>query len=182
MRIGYITVQSLPNEMKIETLKWSFDQAYLLKNADLTDDPFSSQRSLMTLMEGLKVTQLSVLGDWTYIETSSGDLARGFIKSNNLGHGQLFNLEDQSEGLVEGILNLTSDYQFNLDMTTITLENAPSYFILTSLDNKVLGKAMAVEPLHYELQGTLTKEVTCVRFVPVYNDGTYGDELFNIAW
>lgn len=64
------------------------------------------------------------------------------------------------------------------------MKNAPLSFLLTDENNQPLGEATTFKnkPGNYEMQGELPENVTCICFIPVYSDGSRGEELFNIAW
>jgi len=49
------------------------------EDATLTDDPLYSRASLKWLPAGTTVNYLCRMGNWAYIETTSGTRARGFV-------------------------------------------------------------------------------------------------------
>ncbi len=85
MRIGYIKAEALEGAMNAHSLTWRNEQASLLKDVNLTDDPLKSKAALIKLKKGLPVTLLAMMGDWAYIEADTGSgQVRGFVKANVL--------------------------------------------------------------------------------------------------
>ena len=182
-RFGYIRKETLPKDANVSVLAWLNKPAYLLKETSMTDDPFKSRRALSILQEGLHVTLLGVIDDWAYIEFSNGDWLRGFVESDALTYDQVFKLENQSNGLANGTLVLTADRQMTVSMT-ITIENLPERFILEDQEGRLIGEAMPTQNRQggYSAHASLSEDITCICFIPVYRDGTRGEELFNVAW
>lgn len=92
MRIGYIDASALPEEA--ETLTLRAEDAYLKRRAALTDDPLHSQSALLTLPEGAWVTWLATMGEWAYVESTTGDAVRGFVPLSYIETHRVFELAD----------------------------------------------------------------------------------------
>ncbi|NLX83828.1 MAG: hypothetical protein GXZ04_08485, partial [Clostridiales bacterium] len=87
-RIGYITKDALPDDIKTEALTFSANQVKLNTEARLIDDPIINAKQIGRLPAGSTVTLLAYLEEgssWAYIEVAdfNGKPARGFIKRNN---------------------------------------------------------------------------------------------------
>ena len=88
-RIGYITKDALPDDIKTSPLTFSANQVKLAKEARMNDDPIINAKQIGRLPAGSTVTVLAYLEDgnnWAYIEVAdfNGQPARGFINRNNL--------------------------------------------------------------------------------------------------
>ena len=67
--------------------------AWTAGKVSVTDDPLYSHSTLVTLPDASPVTWLATLGDWAYIESSSGDYLRGFVPLGSLTTGRTFSLQ-----------------------------------------------------------------------------------------
>jgi len=94
MRFGYIEASALPGGVQVAPLRFLNQDAYLTRRAALTDDPLNSQSTLLTLPEGAWVTWLATMGEWAYVESSTGDLVRGFVPLSSLTMHRVFELAD----------------------------------------------------------------------------------------
>ena len=67
---------------------------------------------------------------------------------------------------------------------TISIENLPERFILEDQEGRLIGEAMPTLNRQdgYSAHAALAEDITCICFIPVYRDGTRGEELFNVAW
>ena len=79
MRIGYIPASSLPDGAQVSELSLLPVTAYTTRRSTLTDDPLNSQSALLTMPEGAWVTWLATMGEWAYVESTTGDMVRGFV-------------------------------------------------------------------------------------------------------
>ncbi|HHT07068.1 MAG: peptidoglycan-binding domain-containing protein [Christensenellales bacterium] len=87
-RIGYITKDALPDDIKTDPLTFSANQVKLTKEARMIDDPIINAKQIGRLPAGSTVTVLAYLEDgnnWAYIEVAdfNDQPARGFINRNN---------------------------------------------------------------------------------------------------
>lgn len=182
MRIGWIEESALPKNASVATLIWQGQSAWLSKEATVTDDPLYSKSAILTLPKGAWVTVLGTLGDWVYIESSTGDLLRGFVKQDALSYDRVFALEDFSEQQAAGTLTLSPDGRISLDMV-VSMANAPASFLLKDeYTGYEIGRANLNQQISYTFNGTLHDNVTSISFIPVGTDGTQGVELFRIEW
>lgn len=78
-RIGWITADALPFGTEVDEISYQPIQGYLTVAATLTDDPLNSETTVTSLAQGTPVQWLATMGDWAYVETTSGDLQRGFV-------------------------------------------------------------------------------------------------------
>ncbi len=107
MRIGWIPEQDMPEGAKVEDLDFSHITAYTNKTTSITDDPLLSKANLLTLPEGCWVTCLATMDNWAYIESTTGDVLRGFVPTTDLRTYMQFDLRDWPVGdipVLEGIL------------------------------------------------------------------------------
>lgn len=96
MRFGYIEASALPGDVQVNALRFLNQDAYLTRRAALTDDPLNSQSTLLTLPEGAWVTWLATMGEWAYVESSTGDLVRGFVPVSSISTHRVFELSDHT--------------------------------------------------------------------------------------
>lgn len=83
-RIGWIDAKSLPKKAQVEALSFQPVHGYLVQQTFLTDDPLNSKKSVVTLEQGTEVRWLASMGDWAYIETTTGTLIRGFVPVSSI--------------------------------------------------------------------------------------------------
>lgn len=182
MRIGWIEESALPKNAGVAPLVWQEQSAWLSKQATITDDPLYSKSAILTLPKGAWVTVLGTMGDWAYIESSTGDLLRGFVKQDALTYDRVFALADFSEQRAAGTLTLSPDGRISLDMT-VSIINAPASFLLKNeYTGYEIGRVNLNQQGSYTFNGTLPSNVTSISFIPVGADGTLGAELFRVEW
>ena len=103
-RFGYI---ACPEGSDLQPLSWDDAQsAWLLGEVVLTD----GVNELLTLPDGAWVTVLMTLEDRVYIESSTGDIVRGFVQAANLRYDMVFASEDGS-----ATLTVSPDGHFTLE-------------------------------------------------------------------
>ena len=182
MRFGYIPAEALPKNASVKTLNWQPQMARLTHKTTLTDDPLFSRDALFTLPEGAPVTELAQMGDWVYIESSTGDFLRGFVKRSDLTTDRIFHIADHSDQRAAGTLTIAASGWMTLDMTA-SAANAPvAYRLRDELQNIDIGQAALNAKGSYELQGQLPESVSSISFIPVNGDGNLGEALFVIEW
>lgn len=96
MRFGYIDASALPGDVHVNTLHFLNQDAYLTRRAALTDDPLNSQSTLLILPEGAWMTWLATMGEWAYVESSTGDMVRGFVPLSSISTHRVFELADHT--------------------------------------------------------------------------------------
>ncbi len=183
MRFGYIEESALPNNTSVQPLRWRNTNVSLSRTTSLTDDPLNSQETLLTLQQGWNVTLLGTMGSWAYVETASGDWARGFVPQSVLNYDRVYDLADHSEGKATGTMTVGPDHSITLNMV-VSMPVMPDKFLMMDENDVQLGyvSPVAGKPGAYQMQGYLRNDTTCVRFIPVQSDGSQGEELFNVAW
>ncbi|MBO2516560.1 MAG: hypothetical protein CW338_04670 [Clostridiales bacterium] len=92
-RFGYIDESSLPKKNSVSDLYFDPMAAWTVGKVTVTDDPLYSRSALAALPDNAPVTWLATLGSWAYIESSSGDLFRGFVPVSSLSTGRTFVLQ-----------------------------------------------------------------------------------------
>lgn len=107
-RIGWIDKKALPSGEKVDEFAFQPVQGYLPLETHLTDDPLNSEKVVLTLSEGTTVKWLASMGDWAYIETTSGALIRGFVPISSIAVQQTSVRYDVMES-VSGYWTVTSD-------------------------------------------------------------------------
>lgn len=113
MRFGYIEASALPKNADVDELAFSPVDAYITRRTTLTDDPLNTLWVLETLPEGAWVTWLATMGEWAYVESSTGDLMRGFVPLDTISTHRVFDLSshgfDGSAAAKGGTLTLQPD-------------------------------------------------------------------------
>ena len=84
MRFGWIPESSLPGSAQVGTTGFSAMEAVADTGAYVTDDPLYSRAQIAYLQPGTRVTWLSVMGSWAYIECREGMMYRGFVPASSL--------------------------------------------------------------------------------------------------
>lgn len=81
MRFGYIEKSALPQNTFVSNLNFDYEDAVLIQNTYLTDDPLNSQTRLRTLSKDQGGIQwLATMGNWVYVEVITlGKPIRGFV-------------------------------------------------------------------------------------------------------
>ena len=81
MRFGYITQTALPGGVTVSPMHFSYEEAEILADTFLTDDPLGSQGAARSLTPGQSSVQwLAQMGNWVYVEiTGDGLPIRGFV-------------------------------------------------------------------------------------------------------
>ncbi len=181
MRFGYISAASLPKKTTVQDLTWSYMETYLGQDATLTDDPLNSQSSLMALPAGTRLTLLSTMGTWAYVETTDGVWARGFVPQSVLTYGVTYDLSDYADGKASGTMSVSDDNQMTLTMTVQEDSNAAYYLVVDESGNQ-LGVATKQEDGTYQMQGSVPESTAGVSFIPVSGNGTQGEALFSVEW
>lgn len=97
MRIGWIRESALPSNTQVDQLNFSPVAAYTARSVTVTDDPLFSRASVLTLPQGIWVEWLATMGDWAYVESSTGDLIRGFVPVDALTTDVVFHLENHPD-------------------------------------------------------------------------------------
>lgn len=102
-RFGYIAA---PEGVDVAALNWETQSAWLTREVTLTD----GVSELLTLPAGAWVTALATLDGQVYIESSTGDIVRGFVRPEDLRYDQVFELEE-----VAGMLTVSPEGHFTLE-------------------------------------------------------------------
>lgn len=181
-RFGYIPVNALPKKASVNQLEFLYTRAATATTVTVTDDPLFSQSSLVTLQAGSTVTWLATMGKWAYIERSTGDYLRGFVPLESISIDN-FDLSIISNALAEGNVYITTTGKLYCDITLL-YANQPEQIIITDNNGIKLATLLrdAFNTYHSESNASLPLSVRKIRFVPWYEDGTVGTELFNIQW
>ena len=152
MRIGWIQDDALPKKANVSVLQFNNTSAWTTKVVNVTDDPLYSQSSLISLPEGCLVTWLASMGDWAYIESTTGDYLRGFVPVNSLRINQEFDLRNVPMGdtaLLEGTLSIDSSGR------TVTVHFRPVSG--GPLEGKQIGSFDLTDPIHQIVLASLTE-------------------------
>ena len=127
MRFGWIPEQALPKGANVGSIQFTPVSAYTKTNISVTDDPLFSKSNLLSLPEGCWVTWLATMGDWAYIESSTGDVLRGFVPVSDLRTDMQFNLSNWPVGdtpVLDGILTY-DPISYMVDMRIKRAINSP---------------------------------------------------------
>ena len=192
MRFGWIPEKALPKSAAVDELRFSWGAATLLTTAAVTDDPLFSQSPLMTLPEGTRVSVLADMGDWVYIEVTTSDSVRGFLKRDQVAQGTLFPLENcpanSGEANMVGTVTVSRN-SFSVIISPKVSWNyqwvpVSGFSIYDNISDELLVTVSTVNAAgDYIGSGLLEQSTTSLRIVPLYPDRTAsGDEAVVIEW
>ena len=122
MRIGWIRGSALPDDARVASLNFAASSAYTTRRVSVTDDPLFTETAVLTLPEGVWVECLATMGEWAYIESSTGDLIRGFVPRSALTSDVVFRLENHPDATLQqyplrGTLTITGTGDVTLSIT-----------------------------------------------------------------
>lgn len=193
MRFGWIPVAALPRGAHTDPLDFIPTTAYTNRRIAITDDPLYTGAALVELPEGCWVTWLATMGDWAYIESSTGDLLRGFVPVDALRHEKVFDLSDHPAdhyvalrgsvsvdpvtGHCEARVTLAPDSPLSPDQVI-------SYGFFDDYTGQWLSFADGTDWTGYHVTSfTILDDTTAIRIVPQYADGSYADAYaVVVAW
>lgn len=189
MRFGWISEEALSKTTVINELDFSPQRSTLLNTAMVTDDPLLSQSAFATLPQGATVYHLADMGDWAYIESASGDLLRGFVKSYLISLGIVYDLEDCPLNNGTPILSGT----ITIEQNNIEVEIAPLLFgtnqkiavsgfkIYDNIAGNLLLTANATNASgQFVGNGTLAASTTSLRIAPLFSDNKEAGEEWSV--
>lgn len=184
-RFGYITVKSLPKKANVPALQFNKTNAWTVGTVSVTDDPLYSQSALTTLPEGCRVTWLATMGNWAYIESSTGDYLRGFVPVSSLCINQQFDLQNIPMGdapVLEGTLSLDpSSRTISVRFRPISggpLDGKPvGGFDVTDPMNRILFVSLSEEDQdgYYSASFIIPAETTAIQIMALPSYGTIDD-------
>lgn len=147
MRFGYIDAAALPKNANVDELAFAPVDAYLTRRVSLTDDPLNSQNALLTLPEGSWVTWLATMGEWAYVESSTGDLVRGFVPLSALTTHRVFDL---------------ASHRWNENAAALTgmLTVKPDGTVTVTVDGWLTANGQS--PLRFEVYNETTMALICI--------------------
>ena len=146
MRFGYIDASALPKNANVDELSFTPVDAYLTRRVSLTDDPLNSQSALLTLPEGTWVTWLATMGEWAYVESSTGDLVRGFVPVSAISTHRVFDLASHR-------------YDTEAAALTGTLTVKPDGTVAVTVDGWLTAGGQ--NPLRFEVYNETTMALIC---------------------
>lgn len=180
MRIGWIREEALPRNTYVGALNFSPVTAYTTRAVVVTDDPLFSENAVLTLPEGVWVEWLATMGDWAYIQSSTGDLIRGFVPKALLTTNRVFQLENYPNAAMtawplRGTLTLNASGGVTLAITTsATMPNgqaAASFALYDATTGQLLATANRTVSGGYSGQGRAGAEAYDFLIVPVDAQG-----------
>lgn len=184
-RFGYITSVSLPKKANVPALQFNKTNAWTVGTVSVTDDPLYSQSALTTLPEGSWVTWLATMGNWAYIESSTGDYVRGFVPVSSLHTNQQFDLQSIPMGdtpVLEGTLLLDpSSRTVNVHFRPISggpLDGGSvDGFDVTDPMNRILFASLSEKDQdgYYSASFTIPAETTAIQIMALPSYGAIGD-------
>ena len=191
MRIGYIPASGLPAGAQVDELALHPVTAYTTRRTTLTDDPLNSQSALLTLPEGAWVTWLATMGEWAYVESTTGDMVRGFVQSAAITTDRSFDLADhQWDGqpaALEGALIVRADGTVSLTIEAWRADASDREPLRFEAYNetthkRILTAAFDDDACIYTGQGHM-QDGWSVLICPVYENGTADrSAALNIQW
>ena len=175
MRIGWIEDSALPRGKTVPELTYAPVSAYLRADTSLTDDPLYSQTAIARLTEGSWVTWLATMGDWAYVESSTGELIRGFVPASALSTERVFRLEDYptvsgGDNRMHGTLTRDADGWLRMAVAAQTLPLPVAYYVV--MDEISGAKLFEALPQAGVFAGEGRSDTTACLICPVYADGT----------
>ena len=186
MRIGWIEDSALPRGKTVPELTYAPVSAWLRHDASLTDDPLYSRASIVQLAQGSWVTWLATMGDWAYVESSTGDLIRGFVPAGMLNTQRVIRLEDcptvsGGDNRMRGTLTTDKDGWLRLAVASQTLPLPAAYYVV--MDEISGEKLLDALPQAGFFVGEGRTQATALLICPVYADGTVDREnAVSVQW
>lgn len=179
MRIGWIREGALPDDAAVPALRFSPVAAYTTRSVVMTDDPLFSGASVLTLPQGIWVEWLATMGDWAYVESSTGDLVRGFVPVSALTRDVVFHLEKHPDASLQryplsGTLTIGTSGRITLSVTAASCmpngQPAASFLVYDVTTGQRILAAMR-GPEGFAGQGSAGVEVCDLLIVPVDAQG-----------
>ena len=179
MRIGWIRESALPSGAQVADMRYSPADAYTTRSVGVTDDPMYSNDAVLTLPRGTWVVRLAIMGDWAYIESSTGDLIRGFVPADALTTDVVFHLEEHPDASLQryplaGTLTISASGRVTLVITAAACTangQPPAAFALWAV---AAGQRIALavpSPEGFTGQGTAGAGAYDLLIVPVDAQG-----------
>lgn len=157
-RFGYISAKALPKKAQVASLAFDDRAAFVKGVTELTDDPLFSNAALLTLPAGAPVAWLGTLGDFAYVETASGDWARGFVPVSSLSTTREFDMEnnprDDGKPVYEGTISVDQTLLSADLLLTANIAAAPE----GPLGNAAVGAVRIYDTRTEQLLCTLEKD------------------------
>ena len=180
---------------KVSTNSWIqvFDavDAWTTTAVSLTDDPLYSGSELLFLQEGLHVTWLATLGEWAYVEVSSGDWARGFVPLSSVTTSQEIDMENNpSEGgeiVYDGVVTVFHDdrIEFELHIAEsgpLASSEVSQIRVTDTFGDSVLAILSPDSYGTYNGNCSLGGDVTSITLTAVDDAGTAYSQIVRIEW
>lgn len=180
MRFGYIRAAALPKNADVQELAFQPVSAYTTRPMTLTDDPLNTLWPLTTLPEGAWVTWLATMGEWAYVESTTGDAMRGFVPLSVLSTDRVFDLADHqwnaNAAATAGSLTVRADGLVTLQVEAWRIGSAGREPVGFVAYNETTMEQLLVAGYDeatgcYAGQGTLGNGWS-VLICPVYGDGS----------
>ncbi|MBE5768454.1 MAG: hypothetical protein E7333_02555 [Clostridiales bacterium] len=180
MRIGWIDAEALPKKASVPELTFPGEKsAYTTEAVVLTDDPLGSCREVIRLAQGQVVSWLATMGEWAYVEVSTGDQLQGFVPADSLTTDRVFHLEDHAESTFQhypltGTLKVSGSGMVTLSIDSYTPKQgghaAVSFAVYDEISGAVLMRTSAGGRF-WTVQGMLPQGTTALLIVPVDANG-----------
>lgn len=74
----------------INVFLWRDTKVHIAQSTTLTVDPLNIKTALLTLQKGTKVILFGTMGNWAYVETTSGTWTRGFVPQSAPNYEQVY--------------------------------------------------------------------------------------------
>ena len=179
MRIGWIRESALPSGVQVPELRFSSRAAYTTRSVSLTDDPLFTGDTVLTLPQGAWVEWLATMGEWAYVESSTGDQIRGFVPRSALTTDAVFHLENHPDQSLQqyplrGTLTIASSGKVTLAITSADVrpngQDAAVFMLYDVTTGQKLAAATRSADGFYG-QGTADPDVYDLLIVPVDAQG-----------
>lgn len=200
MRFGYILSSALPKGASVSALQLDLNDAIILQNTYLTDDPLKSQTRIRTLNAGESgVKWLATMGAWAYVEVSgSGKPVRGFVPIGAISQRPEYRSFSASYSGTDYTAQATLEFSGSANLAaSITVQGSaarqadpgkrilsyqlyanqlPVSAALFSQDTSANGTYVCV----FNMDAVLPAQTTLVGLCPVYPDGPHPQETIII--
>lgn len=178
-RFGYIKASSLPRNAQVNDLAFNAVTARTTTTVPVTDDPLYSTTELTRLPAGATVTWLATMGNWAYVENTTGTPFRGFVPLNMLTTE--LNVSVNADLLIDAVYYLNS-HTMTIHVkaaagTQYQGETPVAYGIFDAATGNLLGHAYSVDANGYHHTNLrLSQHVNALQIMAQRADGTYDAE------
>lgn len=155
---GYVDENILTSETPCDAVTLLPRKAYTTEETAMTDDPFGTQRAIVSLPGHSQFTVLLDLGDWVFGETHQDYLTpgdrrrdlnsgfyrrRGFVRKDHMRFGEAYPLKAHADAAIDGdsivtdgVLTISPDNWMSISLT-LNITPLPESIFLINQDTEV---------------------------------------------